>query len=44
MVHEERVRQIADVGVGRVEMPLAEREEPLLNRQHFGNQFRTGER
>ena len=24
MVHEERVRQIADVGIGRVEMPLAE--------------------
>ena len=35
IVHEERVRQIAHVGVGRIEIPLAEGEEPFLNRQHF---------
>src|SRR3989338_8336083 len=44
IVHEERVGQIAHVGVRRVEIPFAEGKEPLLNRQDFGDKFRTGER
>ena len=44
IVHEERVRQIANVGVGRVELPLPKGKEPFLNRQDFRDQFRAGER
>ncbi len=44
MVHEERVGQIADVRVGRVEMPFAEGKEAFLNRQYFRDQFRAGQR
>lgn len=44
IVHEERVRQVADVRVRRVEMPLPEGKEPFLNRQDFRDQFRAGQR
>ena len=44
IVHEERVRQITHVGVGRVEMPLSEGEQPFLQRQHFGDQVRARQR
>ena len=33
VVHEERLRQIADVGVRGIKIPLAEGKKPLLNRQ-----------
>ena len=44
IVHEEGPGQIAHVGVGRVEMPLSQGEEPLLDRQDLGDQFRSSER
>ena len=44
IVHEERVRQIAHVRIRRIEMPLPERKEPFLNRQHFRDQLRAGQR
>ena len=44
ILHEERRRQIPDVVIRRVEMPLAERKEPLFDRQDFRDQFVTGER
>jgi hypothetical protein len=44
IVHEEGIRQVADVVVGSMEMPFAECEEPLFERQHFVDQLRAGER
>ena len=44
IVHEERVCQIADVGIGRMEMALAEGEETFLNWQDFRDEFRARQR
>lgn len=44
VVHKEGERQVAHVGVGRIEIPFPERKEALLDRQDFGNQVGAGER
>src|SRR5712671_356301 len=43
IVHEEGVRQIADLGVGGIEMPLTERKEPSLDRPRFRDQLCPGQ-
>src|SRR5581483_9978466 len=43
IVHEERRRQVPDVLVGGVQIPLAERKEPLLDRQCLVDQLRARE-
>ena len=42
-MHEQRAGQIADVGVGGIDVALAKREELLLDRERLGDQFHAGE-
>jgi hypothetical protein len=43
IVHEERRRQVPDVLVGGVQIPLAKRKEPFLKRQNLVDQLCTSE-
>lgn len=43
VVHEQRSREVADVGIGGVEVPLAQAEERLLDREGFRDQLLAGQ-